>query len=415
MRPPLSATSNFTLLGHSDQGGRPDGVQAMLHEGGGRRHLYVGHMFADGITVLNVRDPRAPSPVAFLACPPNTRAHHIQVADGLLLATNSANIWAMQRYQSQADYFTSPLADSFSRREREFTAGLRVFDLADPQSPREIGFCPVEGVGLHRIWWTGGRYAYASCHLDGYTDHILAVFDLADPARPALVNRWALPGMHRGAGEPPAWPQGKRWALHHMIVAGETGYGAWRDGGFTVHDLSDPARPTLRAHRLLSPPFAGGSHTPLPLPSRGLALLADEATSNNCEKGLAHTWVIDVRAPDNPVPFATLPQPGEADYCTVGGKFGPHNLHENRPGTFQSETLIFATWHNAGVRAFDLGDPFRPRDVGHLVPAAPERVVDIRPGAVAATQSCDALVDRDGLVFVTDTNAGLSILRFEGA
>jgi hypothetical protein len=166
---------------------------------------------------------------------------------------------------------------------------------------------------------------------------------------------------------------------------------------------------------MLSPPFAGGSHTPLPLPGRGLALLADEATSANCANGLAHTWIFDVRTPENPVPFATLPQPAERDWCAVGGKFGPHNLHENRPGLFQSETLIFATWHNAGVRAFDIANPFQPREVAAYVPAAPARLIDIRPGAVAVTQSCDVCVDRNGLAYVTDTNAGLTILQYEPA
>jgi hypothetical protein len=396
----------FTLLGHTDQGGRPDGVQIMLHAG----HAYVGHMFSDGISVIDVRDPRAPAAVAFLPCPPNTRAHHLQVADGIMLAVNSANIWAMQNYQSQQDYFTAPLADSFTKRERNFTAGLRIYDLADPAAPREIGFCPVDGIGLHRIWWTGGRYAYASCHFDGMSDHVLAIFDVADLAKPFLAGTWALPGMSRG--EQPTWPKGKRWALHHMIVAGHLGYAAWRDGGMTIHDLSDPILPKLLAHRLLSPPFAGGSHTPLPLPGRGFLVLADEATSNNCANGLAHSWIFDVHAPENPVPFATLPQPDETDYCAAGGKFGPHNLHENRPGTFQSETLIFATWHNAGLRAFDVSNPFQPKPAGAFVPAPPDRVVDIRPGAVAVTQSCDVLVDANGLAYVTDTNAGLSILQY---
>ncbi|MDR3525243.1 MAG: hypothetical protein P4L66_14215 [Acetobacteraceae bacterium] len=405
-----SHSPNIAFVSHSDQGGRPDGVQVMLHAG----HLYIGHMFSDGITVVDVRNPRAPAPVNFIACPANTRSHHLQVADGLMLVTNSANIWAMQQYQSQDQYFTQSLADSFTKRQRNFTAGLRIFDLATPAAPREIGFCPVEGIGLHRIWWTGGRYAYASCHFDGYSDHILAIFDVADPTQPTLAGTWHLPGMHRAGHEETQAMPGKRWALHHMIQAGQYGYAAWRDGGFSVHDLSDPVAPKLVAHRLLSPPFAGGSHTPLPLPGRGLCLLADEATSNACANGLAHTWIFDVHAPDNPVPFATLPQPGERDYCAVGGKFGPHNLHENRPGTFQSETLIFATWHNAGVRAFDISNPFQPRDVAHAVPAAPTKLVDIRAGAVAVTQSCDVLVDCDGLLYVTDTNAGLSILRYTG-
>ena len=81
---------------------------------------------------------------------------------------------------------------------------------------------------------------------------------------------------------------------------------------------------------------------------------------------------------------------------------------------FQSETLIFATWHNAGVRAFDIADPFRPRELGRYVPEAPKRLVDIRPGAVAVTQSCDVCVDRDGVMYVTDTNGGLSVLQFHG-
>ena len=408
---PIACSSNMTMLGHSDQGGRPDGVQVIVHRG----HAYIGHMFSDGVTVVDVRDPRRPVPVQFVPCPPNTRASHLQVHDGIMLTVNAANIWALQKYADQKDYFTNPLADSFSRRERPFVAGLRVFDVAsDPGSPREIGFCPVDGIGLHRIWWVGGRYAYASAHFEGFTDHIMAVFDLADPTEPRLVGRWALPGMDRASGETPAWPSGKRWALHHAILADGLAYGAWRDGGLTIHDLSDPTAPRLLCHRLFSPPFAGGTHTPLPLPGRGLMVLADEPTTANCAGGLAHGWILDVREPANPISIATLPQPAEADYCAIGGKFGPHNLHENRPDLFQSETLIFATWHNAGVRAFDIADPFRPRELGRYVPEAPKRLVDIRPGAVAVTQSCDVCVDRDGVMYVTDTNSGLSVLQFHG-
>jgi hypothetical protein len=46
--------------------------------------------------------------------------------------------------------------------------------------------------------------------------------------------------------------------------------------------------------------------------------------------------VVDVRAPENPVPIATLPTPTDRDFC-ASGTFGPHNLHENRPGSFRSE------------------------------------------------------------------------------
>ena len=43
---------NMRIIGHSDQGGRPDGVQVMVHRG----YAYVGHMFSKGFSVIDVRD-----------------------------------------------------------------------------------------------------------------------------------------------------------------------------------------------------------------------------------------------------------------------------------------------------------------------------------------------------------------------
>ena len=83
----MNDAHRIRLLGHTDQGGRPDGVQVMVAKG----HAYVGHMFSDGVTVIDVADPHVPKPVNFVACPANTRASHIQVHDGLLLAVNAVN------------------------------------------------------------------------------------------------------------------------------------------------------------------------------------------------------------------------------------------------------------------------------------------------------------------------------------
>ncbi len=60
------------------------------------------------------------------------------------------------------------------------------------------------------------------------------------------------------------------------------------------------------------------------------------STAEHCVKGISRVWVVDVRARENPVPIATLPTPTGRDFCDFGN-FGPHNLHENRPGSFQSE------------------------------------------------------------------------------
>ncbi len=405
-----AASKNVRFISRCDQGGRLDGVQIMVHRG----YAYIGHMFSDGITVVDVRDALRPKTVAFVAAPPNTRSHHLQVHDDLLLAVNGPNVWAMQQYAKQQDYYAKSLADSFQNSTQSFAAGLRIFDISKPAHPREIAFLSLPGFGAHRIWYVGGRYAYVSVHFEGFIDHALAVIDVSNPEEPELVSRWWLPGMWRAGGETPAWSSGKRYALHHVIVADSLAYGAWRDGGLTVHDVSDPVRPKVLSQRITSPPFAGGAHTPLPLPGRKLVVLADEATSANCANGLAYTWIYDVREPSNPVSIATLPTPAEENYCAKGGKFGPHNLHENRPGSFQSESLIFATYHNAGLRVFDVSNPFEPKQTAHFVPPPPEGLMDIRPGAVKAIQSCDVFVDKEARMYLTDTNAGLYILQYEG-
>ncbi len=407
--PPEGIGRGIRHISYSDQGGRPDGVQVMMHRG----HLYVGHMFSDGVTVLDASDPRALKPVHFFTTAPNTRTHHLQVAEGLMLLANGANIVRMQSYDSTRGYFENTLADSLTNRQ-PFRAGLSIFDLdKNPARPREIAFLEMLGLGINRLWWTGGRYAYVSAHFDGFTDHILCIVDLADVTKPTIVSRWWLPGMNRAGGESPTAPQGKRYALHHMIVAGNRGYAGWRDGGFTIHDVSDAANPKLLSHLNWSPPYPGGTHTALPLPQRKLVVVADESKADYCAKGLFYTFVVDARAEDNPVPIATLPTPTGMDFCAMGN-FGPHNLHENRPECFTSEETIFATYHNAGVRVFDIRDQYQPKEIASWVPPSPKKMIDPRPRVARNALTCDCYVTKGGLIFSTDWNAGLHVLEYQG-
>jgi hypothetical protein len=406
--PPQGIGHGIRHLSYSDQGGRPDGVQVMANRG----HVYVGHMFSDGVTILDATDPRRLKPVGFFTAGVNTRTHHLQVADDLMLLANGANIVAMQSYDNMRGYFENTLADSITQ-PKKFRSGLSIHDISRPAQMREIAFLEMPGFGVNRLWWPGGRYAYVSAHFDGFTDHILCIVDLQDITKPQIVSRWWLPGMHRAGGETPTSAKGRRIALHHMITAGDRGYGAWRDGGFTIHDISDPANPKLLSHINWSPPYPGGTHTPLPLPGRGLAVVADEANAERCAKGTFHTFVVDVRTSDNPVPVSMLPTPSDRDYCGLG-VFGPHNLHENRPGSFQSEEMIFATYNNAGVRVFDIKEASAPKEIAFWVPPAPARLIDPRPNVGLAAKTCDAHVTPGGLMYVSDWNAGMHVLQYEG-
>src|SRR5215467_13136095 len=98
------AGRNMKFVGRTDQGGRGDGVQVMVNRG----FAYIGHGFSNGITVIDVRDAKHPKPVNFLPCQPNTRAHHLQPHDDLLLAVNGPSVWTMQ--VSQEAYFSGTSA-----------------------------------------------------------------------------------------------------------------------------------------------------------------------------------------------------------------------------------------------------------------------------------------------------------------
>jgi hypothetical protein len=400
---------HINFVSHSDQGGRADGVQIVLHNG----HVYIGHMFSGGVSIVDVRDARHPKPVGFIPAPPNTWSIHVQAANDLLLVINAANLFGA--ISDEKAYYGGSITQAFAGASRNFSAGLRVFDISQPANPREVGFMPVDGLGLHRIWYVGGPYAYVSAQLQGFTDYIFMVVDMQDPREPRPVGRWWLPGMWQAGGETPTWDTSRyRYALHHAIVADGIAYGSWRDGGLTLLDVREPTQPKLLAHSNWCPPFGGGTHTSLPLPDRNLAVVADEGIADNCADQVKYTWVVDVREKPNPVNVATFPTPAEEDYCAKGGHAGPHNLHENRPGSFQSSELIFATYQNAGVRVFNIKNQYQPEQVGFYVPPPPERMYDTRPNRPRVIQTCDVFVDRQGLLYVTDYNAGLYILEFTG-
>jgi len=405
---------NMKLVGYSDQGGRPDGVQIMVNKG----YAYVGHMFSKGFSIIDVRDPKNPRAVNYIAAPANTWNIHLQAHDDLLLVIHAKDMFAAAEFADERAYYKGALGKKVgtaeAKRVRDWSAGLAVYDVSKPDAPRQIGFMEVAGGGIHRVWYVGGPWAYCSVLLDGFTDYIYMTIDMRDPAKPREAGRWWIPGMNQAAGETPSWEPTRRNGLHHPIVHGDTAYCAWRDAGMVVLDVTDRAKPKLIVHRNWSPPYGGGTHNCLPLPDRDLLVVLDEAVLDHQEDGLKLIWVFDNRVPSNPVSIATFPTPGEADYKAKGAHFGPHNIHENRPGSFVSSKLIFATYQNAGVRVFDISDAFAPKDVGAWVPPQPVRLADTRPNRARIVQSADVFVDSAGLIYITDYNAGLYILEYQG-
>ena len=208
----------------------------------------------------------------------------------------------------------------------------------------------VDGFGLHRLWWDGGRYVYATAllarlHRPYPDDRRPRRADAAGRGRPLV----AAGHVARPAARPTTC-QG-RVALHHAIVAGDTAYAAWRNGGITLLDVNDKSAPKLIAHRNWCPPFGGNTHTALPLPDRDLLVVDDEASADIAvEPRQAH---LDLRHPRADEPGLDRHRAGAVrpGLFRKGGQFGPHNLWENRPDAFQSSGYVFATYQSAGPAA----------------------------------------------------------------
>ncbi len=370
---------NMRMIGFSDQGGRPDGQQIMVHRG----YAYIAHVCSRGFSIVDVRDPTRPWTVNYIENPLNTWSLHLQVHDDLLLLVHVRDMFTQLEMADERNYY-KPRPDDYARskgtQERNWSAGMAVYDISSPENPKQIGFMPVEGRGLHRIWYVGGPWAYASAMINGFTDYILITIDMQDPTRPRIAGRHWLPGMNRAADEVTDWPlELGHYGLHHAVIDGDTAYCAWRHGCMVVVDVSDRENPRQIVHKNWAPPFGGGTHNCLPLPARDLLVVLDETVLNNGEDGTKPIWMFDNRVKSNPISIATFLVPSETDYIKVGGHFGSHNIHENRPGSFVSSEMIFASYQNAGVRIYDIRDQYRAVEVGALVPPAPKKLMDPRP------------------------------------
>ena len=381
------------LVGQTDLDGHGDCMHVNLKDG----FAFIGHMGESrvGTSVVDVSDPSQPRVVTQLETPPGTHSHKVQVVEDVLLV----------------NYERSP----FEPNATIWQGGLKVFDVARPAQPREIAFLRMPGKGVHRMTYWEPPFAYMSGSDEGFIDQFLVIVDLSEPARPCEVGRWWLPGQHTGGGETPTWtptqshggaPGGKRKALHHPLVRGDRAYCGWWDAGLVILDIADKRRPRLVSQLEFGADVSTATHTALPVPGREVLVVTDEQLATDCKGMQTRVRVVDISDERQPAVISEFPVP-EGDFCSRGGRFGPHNLHEMRPGSLVDANTIYVTWFNAGLRVVDIADAARPREVAYYVPEAP-------PGR-PSIQFNDVLVAADGLVYVTDRfTGGLYILERTG-
>jgi hypothetical protein len=401
MTPP--AARNMRLLAHDELNGFGNCGEGMAIQltRDGRRILWLAHESAPtNVTAVDVTEPRKPAVVFQSELPHREmRSNSLDLVGDLLVVA----------YQTARPGLTP--------------AGFEIFDVGDPVRPRPVGFFDASGPasrGVHHLWFVDGHYVHLSGGAADFTprnrkdDQCYRIVDVREPSRPREVGRWWLPGTRDGDPEPPpprhpAFDTGFR--AHNTNVYPRRPDRAWIgyiDGGAIVLDIADMARPRLVSRWDYHPPLPGFTHTLLPLFDRSLLVVSDEATADAGADWPKLVWVLDARDEANLVPLATCPLPPVADHAGRGGRYGAHNLHENRPapGSWVSERYVVGTFFNGGVRVFDLSDPFRPEEAAYYVPEAPRRQ---RQGAV---QLNDVFVDERGLVYTVDRfTGGLYVLE----
>ena len=403
----IRISHNLRLLAHELLGGHGalgEGVRIQLGADG-RRVLWLAHERAPkSFTGVDVTDPARPRVIVQTELPPGAERSNSLGVSGDILAV---------AYQAPGVGL--------------HPAGFELFDIAAPEVPRSIAFFDAAGPasrGVHNLWFCDGEYVHMASGAPDFEPHnplddqFYRIIDVRRPDKPAEVGRWWLPGTRVGDSEPPpARHEGHNdlgFRAHNTNVYPERpdrAYVGFIDAGALILDISDKATPRLIARWDNSPPYGGFSHTVMPLFGRDLMIVSDESVLMGGADHPKFMWVLDARDETELVPLANLPPPPFACYGGREARFGAHNLHENHPdaGAFRSETILFGTFFNAGLRVFDVSHPHRPTETGYFVPPASAH------SSIGETQLNDVFVDDRGVVYVVDRSGdGLYILEWSG-
>jgi hypothetical protein len=115
-------------------------------------------------------------------------------------------------------------------------------------------------------------------------------------------------------------------------------------------------------------------------------------------------------------PASNVPEASE-NFCSKGRRFGAHSSNENVTPIYYGR-IAFIAYFNAGVRAVDTRNPFKPVEVGYLIPSitgnTDPRCIEVNgvDQCKTAIQTNNVDVDNRGLIYIVDRpNTGMQTLE----
>lgn len=305
---------------------------------GGRDYAFAGTL-RNGLQIIDITTPTKPKPVAVYDCKisqgdlqifsQGKRVLATYTADGTVAASGAASKCGTDLGLKAAD------------------AGTVILDITNPAAPKTLSFAPVK-LGSHNMTvHPSGRYLYNSTSdLLTSTSPTIAIFDIADPTKPKLVQDYRIPFVPTSLG-----------SESHDITfnaAGTRAYSAALSQTLVL-DTSDPEKPKQISQ--IVDPTVQVSHGADPITltkkdgsKRTLLLVSDEqlgaAAGTNCPGGGVHIYDVT------------------GDLEKAPKKMGIWFIGEKKPSSATCTAHVFRmhdaqgiftiAWYDQGVRVVDV-------------------------------------------------------------
>jgi hypothetical protein len=423
---------NMAVVGHTDLGGRGFNADVWTHEG----YAYVGHWgFQDwasgsknrfcpeppksGVAVVDARNPASPRVVATLQNPAGTSAEDVVVY------TAQSGPYAGRDIAAAGLQWCGG-----SRNDANAERGLMLWDVTNPAAPRQIGYlrtaCCTRGVHEFEIEHRadlGRTFAYATVPTSRYADSEtpsgyrdangdgdFRLIDVTNPAAPVQVSDWGIQDIGgpfssgQGCDADPNYGHGAEPSHDGKLV-----FLAYWDSGFIALDVTNPARPLFKGRTVYPANADGDAHSSNYDDARKLLFTADEDFCKNSgpgiESGNGYLRVYDYSKLSSPTQIGEYRTPNSLGGSPGSGDYSIHN-------PFLVGTDVYISWYSDGVRVVDARDPRAPREIAYFVPPAGQNPVKpSQRGVLSQAPQVWGVVVENGLVYASDMNTGLWIVK----